>query len=589
MTIIADRYELEERLGVGGMAEVFLATDRTLGRKVAVKVLNRGYAEQPEFVERFKREARAAARLEHPNVVPIYEWGASDDTYYIVMGYVPGEDLKKVIRDRGPLPEDEALRIATGVAAALEAAHQQGIVHRDIKPHNILLDDAGQPRVTDFGIAQAAGLSQLTETSVVLGTAVYLSPEQASRRPIDARSDIYSLGIVTYEMLAGQPPFSGHSVVDLAMQHVNDPPRPLRELRPEVSPATEQVVMRAIEKDPGHRFQSAQEMSDALDRALSFPAGATAATTVMPGTGETATVPAAAAGVAGAPRSASVRPQPRRRAAPDRLWPALALLMIALLAAIAFIIFQLGNQSPGDDVAGPGANEVASEDPTPTPEPEAEPTPEPEEPEEPAAGDEPAQDEEPTAPEGDGEAEPEDPAASEGEGEEETGQEDPLNFQGDVTCTQTIGAATVDSVTVPGGATCVLDGTTTNDEVHVEPGGVLRAANAQLLDNVTVDGGEIELTGNSYVDGNLTVTGGGPALISGARVDGNVELDGNSGSLVVENSVIDGNLQAYDNSGGVSITGNQIDGNLQCDGNQPPPTGSGNSVQGNMEDQCAGF
>jgi hypothetical protein len=582
MTVIADRYELEERLGVGGMAEVFLATDRTLGRKVAVKMLNRVYAEQPEFVERFKREARAAARLEHPNVVPIYEWGASDDTYYIVMGYVPGEDLKKIIRDRGPLPEVEALRIATGVAAALEAAHQQGIVHRDIKPHNILLDEAGQPRVTDFGIAQAAGLSQLTETSVVLGTAVYLSPEQASRRPIDARSDIYSLGIVTYEMLAGQPPFSGHSVVDLAMQHVNEPPRPLRELRPEVSPATEQVVMRAIEKDPEHRFQSAREMSDALDRALSFPAGATAATTVMPASGETATVPA---GAAATPRSASARPQPRRRAAPDRLWPALALLMIALLAAIAFIIFQLGNQSPSDDVAGPGANEVAGTDATPTPEPETEPTPEPEEP---AAGDEPAQDEEPADPEG--ETEPEEPADPGDEGEGETEEESPpLDFQGDVTCTQAIGAATVDSVTVPGGATCVLDGTTTNDEVRVEPGGILRAANAQLLDNVTVDGGQIELTGNSYVDGNLEVTGGGPALISGARVEGNVELNDNSGALVVENSVIDGNLQATGNSGGLSIIGNQIDGNLQCDDNQPPPTGSGNSVTGNMEDQCAGF
>lgn len=264
---IGNRYDLGGQIGRGGMAQVYLATDRLLGRQVAVKVLDRALADDAAFVERFKREAQAAASLNHPNVVPIYEWGAVDDTYYIVMGYVPGLNLKEALRQSGPLPEAEVLRIGAQVAAALDVAHQHGIVHRDIKPHNILLEPGGQVVVTDFGIARAAGSSQLTATNVILGTAEYLAPEQAQRGPVDGRADLYSLGIVLYELLTGRTPFKGESMMAVAWQHVNEPPPTPRELGLQLSDLTEQAVLKAIEKDPTQRYQTAAEMRDALTEA----------------------------------------------------------------------------------------------------------------------------------------------------------------------------------------------------------------------------------------------------------------------------------------------------------------------------------
>jgi hypothetical protein len=264
---IGDRYELEQTIGTGGMARVYLAHDRTLDREVAVKILTPGLAADPLFVERFRREAQAAAALNHPNIVTIYDTGTTDQTYYIVMEYVPGPNLKEAIRQRGALPEAEALGIGAQVAAALEAAHHRRLIHRDVKSHNVLLHPTGTAKVTDFGIARAAGASQLTATNTVMGTAHYLSPEQALHQQVDGRSDVYSLGIVLYEALSGQLPFAGDSLVSVAMQQVHEQPAPLRTLCPDLSPQTETVVMKALAKNPAERYQSAGEMRAALLRA----------------------------------------------------------------------------------------------------------------------------------------------------------------------------------------------------------------------------------------------------------------------------------------------------------------------------------
>lgn len=261
---IGERYELRQCIGIGGMARVYLAHDRMLARDVAVKILNPALASDPLFVERFRREALAAAMLNHPNIVTIFDTGTTDGTYYIVMEYVPGPNLRESLRERGPLPEIEACAIGAQVAAALEAAHTRGLIHRDIKPHNILLHPLGTAKVTDFGIARAAGASQLTSTQTVMGTAHYLSPEQALHQPVDGRSDLYSLGIVLYEALTGRLPFVGESLVAVAMQHVHEAPAPPRAIRPAITPEAEAVVMRALAKNPAERYQTAAAMRDAL-------------------------------------------------------------------------------------------------------------------------------------------------------------------------------------------------------------------------------------------------------------------------------------------------------------------------------------
>jgi len=271
--VVGDRYELQRSIGSGGMARVYLGVDHLLGRQVAIKVLHEDAAADPAFVERFRREARAAAALNHPNIVAIYDWGQQTESpdahplYFMVMEYVPGPNLKEVLREHGPLPEVQALDIAAQTASALQAAHEHGIIHRDVKPHNVLIDPTGRVKVTDFGIARAAGLSQLTRTNIVSGTAHYLSPEQAQRHQLDGRSDLYSLGVVLFEMLAAREPFRGDSLVEVALQHVHAPPPPLREVRPDVSPMTEAVISKALAKDPAERYQSARQMHDALNEA----------------------------------------------------------------------------------------------------------------------------------------------------------------------------------------------------------------------------------------------------------------------------------------------------------------------------------
>jgi serine/threonine protein kinase len=266
-TTLEDRYELRERIGQGGGSAVYRAIDHRLGREVAVKVLGAELASDPAFVERFRREARAAASLSHPNIVAVHDWGERDGSYHIVMELVAGNDLKSEIRRRGPLPEAEALRIALQIASGLDAAHRRGVIHRDLKPQNVLLDANGPVKVADFGIARVVGQTQLTRTDELFGTVHYVSPEQAEGKPADERSDLYSLGIVLFEMLTGTLPFEADTPIAVASMHLRAPPPPLRTIRPELSHQTETVVLRALEKDPARRYQSASAMRDDLDRA----------------------------------------------------------------------------------------------------------------------------------------------------------------------------------------------------------------------------------------------------------------------------------------------------------------------------------
>ncbi|HZA60814.1 MAG TPA: protein kinase [Actinomycetota bacterium] len=266
--VLGDRYRLGPRVGSGGMATVYRATDTVLDRPVAVKVLATPYAGDENAVERFRREARAAAGLNHPNVVAVYDHGSTDGSHYIVMEHVEGATLADVLRDDGALPPERAAAIAIAVTAALAAAHEQGLVHRDVKPANVLLTEDGRAKVTDFGIARAADGASLTATGNVMGTATYIAPEQATGKTVDARTDIYSLGCVLYEMLAGRPPFAADSPLAVASMHVREAPVPPSDLRDEVPPPLEAVALRAMAKDPADRFDSAAEMGAALEAAV---------------------------------------------------------------------------------------------------------------------------------------------------------------------------------------------------------------------------------------------------------------------------------------------------------------------------------
>ncbi len=256
--LLDDRYRLLERIGGGGMAEVYLAEDVLLARQVAVKVLRSQFTSDEEFVARFRQEARAAARLSHPNIVSIYDVGCEADTHYIVMEYVPGETLKECIKREGRLPSCMAIEYALQIAAALKHAHDNQIVHCDIKPHNILIHRDGTAKVTDFGIARAVSSQTTTQVAGVLGSVYYLSPEQARGYGVDSKSDIYSLGVVLYEMLAGIPPFEGNSPIAIAMKHIQEKPRSLKELRPDVSPLLVSLVAKAMAKKPEERQENAR-------------------------------------------------------------------------------------------------------------------------------------------------------------------------------------------------------------------------------------------------------------------------------------------------------------------------------------------
>jgi eukaryotic-like serine/threonine-protein kinase len=339
-TLFDGRYRVIRRLGSGGMANVYLAEDEELGRRVAIKVLDEKHATDEQFVERFRREAKNAASLSHPNIVSIYDRGEAEGTYYIAMEYIEGRSLKELIVARGPLPIDRAVAYTRQILGAVRFAHKKGIVHRDIKPHNVLVDTDGRLKVTDFGIARA-GASQMTEAGSIIGTAQYLSPEQARGAPVDQRSDLYSVGIVLNEMLTGSVPFTGDTPVEIAMKHISAVPQPPSTERPDVPEDLDLVVLRALAKDPRERFQSAEEMDAELGRvAAGLP--------VTDATAEAATAVLAGAGVSDAAPTAVVRRPPPPPYAPQggyryeetppgrrAIWPWLLALLLVVAAAVA--------------------------------------------------------------------------------------------------------------------------------------------------------------------------------------------------------------------------------------------------------------
>src|SRR5919107_862829 len=264
-TLFDGRYRISRKLGSGGMANVYLASDQELGRRVAIKILDDRHARDEQFVERFRREAQNAAGLSHPSIVSIYDRGEAEGTYYIAMEHVEGRTLKELLVARGPSPLGIAIDYTRQILSALRFAHRNGIVHRDIKPHNVIVDGEGRVKVMDFGIARAGAASQMTEAGSIIGTAQYLSPEQARGAPVDQTSDLYSTGIVLFELLTGTVPFSGETPVEIAMKHLSQVPEPPSELRREVPDDLDLVVLRALSKEPRDRYQSAAAMDADLE------------------------------------------------------------------------------------------------------------------------------------------------------------------------------------------------------------------------------------------------------------------------------------------------------------------------------------
>ena len=262
--VFNERYKITERIGIGGMAEVYKAQDQVLGRTVAVKVMLPQYAADPEFTARFKQEAASAANLQSPYIVNVYDWGQDGGTYFIVMEYVRGTDLKTAVQQRGAINQRKVAEIGSQVCQALSVAHGQDIMHRDIKPQNIMVQPDGNVKVMDFGIARAKN-SVKAKTSSVLGTAHYISPEQAQGKELDGASDMYSLGCVLYEAATGQLPFDGPDAVSVAMRQVNEAPLPPSQVKPDISPDLEAIIMKAMEKNPANRFQTVRDMKHALD------------------------------------------------------------------------------------------------------------------------------------------------------------------------------------------------------------------------------------------------------------------------------------------------------------------------------------
>jgi serine/threonine-protein kinase len=341
--VLNDRYELGPVLGQGGMARVHRALDRQLRRPVAVKILASPFDRDPAFVERFRREARSAAGLGHPNIVAVFDTGSDDGTHYIVTELVDGETLAERIRRDGPLPADEALAIGVDVARALAAAHERGVIHRDVKPGNVMLSPEGAVKVVDFGIAHATGSDTLTGTGVVLGSTAYLAPEQASGDRVDARSDVYAFGCVLYEMLIGEVPFRADTPVATMYRHVNEDAPPPSSIRP-VPPALEEIVMRCLAKDPRKRFASADELGEAL-RSASLDGTDTAPLVPVGGMADTRPVAPVGAG------TAEMRPVSRSQRRARRPWyrrlPMRWVAIAGVLALLGLAAFALASTNDG--------------------------------------------------------------------------------------------------------------------------------------------------------------------------------------------------------------------------------------------------
>jgi serine/threonine-protein kinase len=343
--LIADRYELEELVGTGGMSSVFRAHDRQLERRVAIKILHEHYAADPEYLERFRREARAVARLSHPNIVTVIDRGDDDGRQFIVFEHVDGENLKELVLRTGRLPVRRALELALAVADGLAFAHDHGLVHRDVKPQNVLLSGEGEVKVTDFGIARSLHMEHgVTQTGTVLGTAEYLAPEQASGKPVSPATDVYSLGVVLWELLAGDAPFVGENFVAVALRHVNEPPPSLLERRPDVSPRLDAAVQRALAKDPARRFPSMAAFAKELRACLADADGAAPLPPFEHDAGATLIT-----------RPAPAPPPARRRRSRRRRplgWVLLALAIAAAAFAAVFLLGGAGHRHSGSGGGG---------------------------------------------------------------------------------------------------------------------------------------------------------------------------------------------------------------------------------------------
>ena len=344
-SVLSDRYRVEERIAMGGMGSVYLALDERLDRRVALKVLKEELAGDERFVERFRREARAAGALSHPNIAGVYDFGQHESRYYMVMELAEGRDLARVLREEGPLSPERSVRIAAQIAQALGHAHAAGVVHRDIKPPNVIIGEADRVKVTDFGIARAVGESTLTATGSVLGTAHYISPEQAGGGEVGPAADIYALGIVLYEMLTGSLPFTGDSALAVAMRHVSDEVPAPSELNPEVPVSLDAVVARATAKDPRGRFGSSNEMAEAL--ADSLGSTGEVATLAMGGAGAGLAMGGGAAAGATERLEPTVWPIPGGRYDPQRLGR-IVLISLGALAVIALLLFTLRLRDTGE-------------------------------------------------------------------------------------------------------------------------------------------------------------------------------------------------------------------------------------------------
>jgi eukaryotic-like serine/threonine-protein kinase len=353
--IYGNRYQVLEKIGMGGMAEVYKATDNTLGRTVALKVMLPQYAADETFAARFRQEAQAAANLQSPYIVNIYDWGCDGDAYYIVMEYVRGTDLKTAIQQRGKIHPRKVAEIASQVCSALSVAHGYDIIHRDIKSANIMVKADGNAKVMDFGIAQA-GNSSMTHDSSVLGTAHYVSPEQAQGKELGPGSDLYSLGVVMYEAATGQLPFDGPDVVSVAMKQVNDVPIPPAEINPDIDPQLESIIMRALQKDPRDRFACANDMKKALDAYLAGREASIPTQVIAPAAGGTRMMNPAAV------RAEEAKQKKKGKTAPI----VIIAIIIALVAGGLGLAYATGMLTPTEKVLVPNVQNMTQEEATTT-------------------------------------------------------------------------------------------------------------------------------------------------------------------------------------------------------------------------------